>query len=112
MVERGLPGGARALLPRGSYAALGSMVAHRPRPAGICSAGGSGPSFLSILAYTSLARCGISRGAGLLRVSARPHSGTRPRAPGAGPLPVTAARGRPGEGCVEFDWYVLCAIAN
>ena len=52
------------------------------------------------------ARRGATRVAGLLRVLSRPHADTHPRAPGAGPLPVPAARGRPGEGCVEFDWYV------
>ena len=34
VVERGLPGGARALLPRG-YVALGVMAPRRPRPAAL-----------------------------------------------------------------------------
>ena len=43
-VER-LPGGARALLTRGSYAAVGSMAPQQPRPAAIFIGAGAAAQF-------------------------------------------------------------------
>ena len=92
---RGLPGGARALLPHKCYAALGAMAPHRPRPAGICSAGGSGSRHFE---HTSLARRGTSRGPG--------HTGPLTpghvcgRGVGAGPLPVPPSVSRRWRGGV------------
>ena len=100
-VERGLPGGARALLPHKCYAALlSAMAPHRPRPAALFVALPQRLPRLSSILALAAARDAASLAA---RATTSPLDEEAPGV-GAGPLPVTAAAGGvPARGIPPLD---------